>query len=283
MVVYTAARLQNLDQDDAAKVAQFIRVSTTEGQRPGSGNGELPGGFLPISKTGVTAPLYASAQEVADAVEAQKKPAAKPTADPTASARRGDADGGGGAGDPARTPLRRGGDAVRGARARRRRRRPPPAAAPMPATQAVGSDLAGGLLPLLILLGAIGCVATARDPGRHAVRPGTSMTATMDRPRPSRAPQPTAPPGTQKPPARRPAAARPRAAPRQARRAPPRAPSRCCRRPFTMIAIVCLWVAASCCSCRRSRRTGPRTCSTTSSAATLAGADGAGRPDRAGR
>ena len=39
MVVYTAARLQNLDQDDAAKVAQFVRVSTSEGQRQGSGNG----------------------------------------------------------------------------------------------------------------------------------------------------------------------------------------------------------------------------------------------------
>ena len=50
--------LQNLPQADADKVAQFIRISTTEGQRPGSGNGELPEGYLPISKTGVTAPLW---------------------------------------------------------------------------------------------------------------------------------------------------------------------------------------------------------------------------------
>ena len=55
MVVYTAARTHNLDQADADKVAQFIRISTTEGQEPGSGNGELPGGFLPIEKTGATA------------------------------------------------------------------------------------------------------------------------------------------------------------------------------------------------------------------------------------
>ncbi|MFC6343262.1 hypothetical protein ACFP8W_14835, partial [Nocardioides hankookensis] len=79
MVVYTAARLQNLEQEDADKVAQFIRVSTTEGQEQGSGNGELPGGFLPITAKGVTAPYYASAQEVATAVEAQKEPTAKPT------------------------------------------------------------------------------------------------------------------------------------------------------------------------------------------------------------
>ena len=55
MVVYTAARTQNLAQEDADKVADFIRISTTEGQQPGSGNGELPEGFLPIRKTGVRA------------------------------------------------------------------------------------------------------------------------------------------------------------------------------------------------------------------------------------
>ncbi len=48
MVVYTAARMQNLDPADAAKVAQFIRVATSEGQRPGPGNGQLPAGYLPL-------------------------------------------------------------------------------------------------------------------------------------------------------------------------------------------------------------------------------------------
>ena len=71
MVVYTAARLRNLQKADATKVAQFIRVSSTEGQRPGSGNGELPDGFVPMTSSGVTARFRAAALAVADAVEAQ--------------------------------------------------------------------------------------------------------------------------------------------------------------------------------------------------------------------
>jgi hypothetical protein len=155
IVVYTAARLQNLEQDDADKVAQFIRVSTSEGQRPGSGNGELAEGFLPIRKTGVTAPYYDSAQDVADAVEAQKKPAGKPTDEPSDS-------GGGTPDDSTITPPDSAptGDDPSTA--------PSPSATPstapepvaMPATQAVGSDVAGGLLPALILLGIVGCAAT---------------------------------------------------------------------------------------------------------------------------
>ena len=75
MVVYTAARMQNLDPADAAKVAQFIRVATSEGQRPGPGNGQLPAGYLPLRRTGVTAGLYAAAQDVATAVGTQTPPA----------------------------------------------------------------------------------------------------------------------------------------------------------------------------------------------------------------
>ncbi|MCZ4499167.1 MAG: hypothetical protein JWQ74_1720 [Marmoricola sp.] len=72
MVVYTAARLSGMPKADAAKVGQFIDVSSTEGQRPGRGNGQLPEGYLPIVKTGVTAPLYTSARTVLAAVRAQK-------------------------------------------------------------------------------------------------------------------------------------------------------------------------------------------------------------------
>ena len=71
MVVYTAARTANLPSEDADKVAEFIRVATTEGQRPGYGNGELPEGYLPITRTGVTAPLWKQAQAVATSVEDQ--------------------------------------------------------------------------------------------------------------------------------------------------------------------------------------------------------------------
>ena len=156
MVVYTAARLQNLDQDDAVKVSQFIRTSTSEGQKQGSGNGELPDGFLPITDEGVTAPYYASAQDVADAVEAQKKATDKPTDGATGP-------GGGTPDGPTVTPpdtAPTGGEpsAVATPSATPSTA---PEAAPMPATQAVGSDVAGGLLPALILLGVVGCVATA--------------------------------------------------------------------------------------------------------------------------
>jgi hypothetical protein len=72
MIVYTAARTANLPQADADKVAQFIKVSTTEGQKEGYGNGELPPGYLPLRKTGVTAPLWKQAQTVATEIGEQK-------------------------------------------------------------------------------------------------------------------------------------------------------------------------------------------------------------------
>ncbi len=161
MIVYTAARLQNLAKADAAKVAQFIRVSTTEGQQPGSGNGELPGGFLPIEKTGVTGKLFAAAQDTADAVEAQRSAPSDSGDGPS-----GDGDGGEvappgvpGDGEPSTAPEPSAAPST------------PPTAVEMPATEPVGSNLAGGLLPLLILLGAIGCVtATALRVAAPVVR-----------------------------------------------------------------------------------------------------------------
>lgn len=166
MIVYTAAKLSGLLPEDAAKVAQFIRVSTTEGQRQGSGNGELPAGFLPIVKSGATAKLLASARAVADAVEAQQEPAdeadeapqeAAPapttttTAAPTRAAPRPvdpvDAQPGGDAGAVADPEMVD--EAVVTAL---------PASEPvaMPATQAMTSGLAGRLLPTLMVVGLLG-------------------------------------------------------------------------------------------------------------------------------
>lgn len=73
LVVYTAAKTQGLPKDRAALVAGFIRTATTEGQRPGSGNGFLPRGYLPITKKGATAALWAAAQDVAAMIEAQSQ------------------------------------------------------------------------------------------------------------------------------------------------------------------------------------------------------------------
>jgi hypothetical protein len=74
MLVYTAAKTYGLDAATAKDVAQFIRVSSTEGQQPGRGNGRLAAGYVPIKDAGVTKPLYQQAQQVAAAVAAQKAP-----------------------------------------------------------------------------------------------------------------------------------------------------------------------------------------------------------------
>jgi hypothetical protein len=101
MIVYTAARTANLPAEDAAKVAEFIEVSTSEGQKTGFGNGELPAGYLPIGKSGVTAPLWKQAQAVAAAVAEQK--GAIQTADDTGA---GDGEGtGDGTGDGGSTAV----------------------------------------------------------------------------------------------------------------------------------------------------------------------------------
>ncbi|MDX6371368.1 MAG: hypothetical protein QOD98_356 [Nocardioidaceae bacterium] len=168
MVVYTAARLQNLIQDDADKVAQFIRTATTEGQQAGPGNGELPGGFLPIEKKGSTRKLFDLAQEVAMAVAAQvPEPTEEPsptsnTDAPTLPANTGDS---GNVGDvpggdvPTDVPAP-GPSASATA---------PPEPLAMPQTEAVSSDLGDRAVPVLLILGLIGVALTSAV--RFFVRP----------------------------------------------------------------------------------------------------------------
>lgn len=94
MVVSTAALdsvppspFKALAAADAAHVAEFIRVSTTEGQVGGRGNGELPEGYLPILSSGATAKLYDAAQLSATAIEEQDPSVlVTPTPTPTATA-----------------------------------------------------------------------------------------------------------------------------------------------------------------------------------------------------
>lgn len=177
MVVYTAARMGNLPKADAATVAQFIRIATTEGQEQGPGNGELPGGFLPIRRTGATAPLFAAAQEVATAIATQTPPQAPGTPDPDGEEPTSAPDpvgtgGGGGGGGPVVVPdlpLAEVPDAAE---------EPAPTPEPtdtvtepvaMPATTAISSRVAGLLLPLLFLGGLLGSLAVAGS--RFFVRP----------------------------------------------------------------------------------------------------------------
>src|SRR4029078_2456031 len=81
MLVYTAAKTYGLPTATAQDVAQFIRVSSTEGQKPGRGNVQLAAGYVPLASSGVTAGLYQQAQQVADAVAAQKAPPTQPAHD----------------------------------------------------------------------------------------------------------------------------------------------------------------------------------------------------------
>lgn len=93
MIVYTAAKTRGLEKAEAKKIASFVRISTREGQVPGSGNGKLPEGYVSITKTGPTAALYAQAQKVATLIEKQtpaaeekaKAPTAAPAATPAAA------------------------------------------------------------------------------------------------------------------------------------------------------------------------------------------------------
>jgi len=165
MIVYTAAKLSGLPEEDATKVAQFIRVSTTEGQQEGSGNGELPAGFLPITRTGVTARLFASAQAVADSVEKQKATGAKGGAegDGTGTATSGVAAPAPVTDAPTSDPATEAGVVVDAVAL--------PASVPvaMPRTAAMSSGVAARLLPMLMVVGLLGLGAATGM--RFFVRP----------------------------------------------------------------------------------------------------------------
>ena len=173
MIVYTAAKTANLLEDDAAKVAQFIRVSTSEGQKAGTGNGELPAGFLPIKKSGVTGKLYAEAQRVADAIEKQTP---VPTEEPSPT------DTGGAVDTPVvpDPPAPDTGDPLPAVpSAEPSAVVPTETAAPevvaMPATQSVSSEVGGRLLPGLLIFGLL-ALALASG-ARFFVRPPTGPRA----------------------------------------------------------------------------------------------------------
>lgn len=159
-VVYTAARLRGMSKSDAALVAQFIRVGVTEAQERGPGNGQLPGGYVPLARTGATARYHSVALRVADLIEKQAGlpggGSTKPTPGPgPGTGSTGDGPTGGGdlpaAVPPGEEPSPTGPDPVA-----------PPAVeatAQVVATVPVSSSLAGGLLPMLLVL--VGAAAVA--------------------------------------------------------------------------------------------------------------------------
>lgn len=164
MVVHTAAKTRGgLSSANARIVADFISVATSEGQRVGRGNGELPTGYLPLTDSGATRKLLIAARQARAAILA---PAAATSGTPTATASASasasptPAGGGRGTGTGPVAPVAAPGAATPTAAA-------PSAAAPVLQagstykTAAVSSRLGGGLLPLLLLAGLAAGLVTA--------------------------------------------------------------------------------------------------------------------------
>jgi hypothetical protein len=132
-------------------VAQFIRVSSTQGQVPGRGNGHLAAGYLPITRSGVTKGLFEQAQLVAAAVAAQKAP---PTPHQPPAQQQGNPPSGpsGPTDAPTDTPPATSPPAPAPASAPSK---PPVTAAPVVTTAAVSSKTSGTLLVALLGIGIV--------------------------------------------------------------------------------------------------------------------------------
>lgn len=72
MVVYAAVATKGLSTADASDYSRLIKYLATTGQTPGSGNGQLPAGYLPMTKTNGLEKLAAYTQVASTAVGAQK-------------------------------------------------------------------------------------------------------------------------------------------------------------------------------------------------------------------
>ncbi|MDQ1104565.1 hypothetical protein [Nocardioides zeae] len=158
LVVHTVARTHGLPAEQATDVAQFLQVATTEGQRPGRGNGTLPEGYLPITDAGATAPLWRSAQRAAELVAAQEAPTVAPPVVPGTDTGAPSFPAGGGVGDlpgavpAADAPAAAGATAPAGGAA----------AVTTAATAPVSSPwTSSALLPLLLVLTLVGALGGA--------------------------------------------------------------------------------------------------------------------------
>ncbi len=217
---------------------------------PGSGNGELPEGFLPIRSTGADGQAARRRRagrrrrgRGADAEPASPSPR-RPTQTeaPSDAPPTGPVDNGLPAPDLQPAGLPPESTTPRGRGAAARRRHPPATLRRRAATSTVGSGVAGSLFPLLILLGLVGLRLRDRHPllRRPAAAAHVSAPTMSEDAEPQTEPQPE------------PLGPRGRRVARRRRREPvarePRpgaggAPA-IVSSAFTMVAIVCLWMLA---------------------------------------
>lgn len=172
MIVYTAALTHGLAKADATKVSAFIDIATTEGQRPGFGNGQLPPGFLAVKRTGATAALFKQARSVAESIADQSGKVDDGTGAGTGTG------AGGGTGGESGTPRSPGsvtdvdppepevvpsaapqgtGTPAKG----KPTKTPKPKPVTMPPTEPVSSALAGQLIPVLLAIAVLGAFASS--------------------------------------------------------------------------------------------------------------------------
>jgi hypothetical protein len=71
MVVYAAIATKGLPKTDASDYSRLLDYLATTGQTPGSGNGQLPAGYLPMTKADQLGSLASYTQAAAKAVAAQ--------------------------------------------------------------------------------------------------------------------------------------------------------------------------------------------------------------------
>jgi hypothetical protein len=57
---------------DATRLANLVRWAVADGQTPGAANGQLPGGYLPLTAANGAGALLTYAQKAADAIDAQQ-------------------------------------------------------------------------------------------------------------------------------------------------------------------------------------------------------------------
>ena len=100
MVVYAAVATKGLSKSDASDYSRLLGYLATTGQEPGSGNGQLPAGYLPMTSANGLGALAAYTQVAAKAVAEQTgavpsvvpsaatpAPSASPTSTPRATPR----------------------------------------------------------------------------------------------------------------------------------------------------------------------------------------------------
>ncbi len=169
MPVYSSVATSGLSSADAKGYAAFLRFAAGAGQTPGLGNGQLPPGFLPLTKANGLGALATYTLVAADAVQAQSgavpglsdRLTVVPTSRPSASGpSTGPSGGAGGVVPPGGVvvpvPATPSGVGAPVAVAPVPQLTPQPSAATRGITPTLASGVAGGLLPALLAVGLVG-------------------------------------------------------------------------------------------------------------------------------